>query len=475
MAYNKDTDYQALINQAVQNGNYKAAAQYEQQRNEKINDLNSSGTNKYNAEATNKYSGWLDTTDYSTIGQQQMASGAHWTEVKDTYDKRLDKAAGTVGMEQYVNDDKQKAMLDYILAGQQGEQLPTFSYNMGSKPTYTSQYESRIDAMLNQILNREDFSYNAENDPLYQQYRTQYIREGNRAMNDTLAAAAANAGGMNSHAITAAQQAYNYYASQPGDKIPELYQLAYEMYLTDIDNQVRDLGLLNDMDDRQYSRYRDTMSDWYNDRDFAYNQYRDQMGDYQWDTTFDYGVSRDKINDAWREKEFDYNASINDRDFNYTLDRDKIEDAWRNEEWQHQLEQDALAADQWQQSFDYEKYLNAQKLANSGGGGSGGSGGSGGGSGGGSKKDEKDDNGYDPDEPAEATPSFSDYSDAAEYLSRKGVPGTDIGGMMTMSEWSRRKSSFENFGQGGVEVTGYDSYGDYLNAFVQYLLEKNGK
>lgn len=188
-------------------------------------------------------------------------------------------------------------------------QQPSFDYGSysDSKPTFSSNYSTRIDDMLDQILNRDKFSYDAETDPLYQQYKAQYNREGNRAMNDTLASVASNAGGMNSYAITAAQQANDYYASQVADKIPELYQLAYSMYLDDIDGQVRDLGLLQDMDNTQYNRYRDTMSDWRDDRDFAYGAYRDDMGDYQWNKNFDYGVSRDQVADSRYDQEWEYN------------------------------------------------------------------------------------------------------------------------------------------------------------------------
>ena len=171
-------------------------------------------------------------------------------------------------------------------------------FNSGSRPTYSSDYASRIDQMLNQILNREGFSYSAAEDPLFRQYQTMYNREGDRAMQDTMVEAAAHAGGMNSYAMTAAQQANDYYSTKLMDKMPELYQLAYEMYLTDIDNQVRDLGLLQDMDQTQYNRYRDTMDDWENDRNFAYQQYRDDVADGQWQTNFDYGVKRDEIEDA---------------------------------------------------------------------------------------------------------------------------------------------------------------------------------
>lgn len=214
--------------------------------------------------------------------------------------------------------------------------LGSFSFGV-AQPTYESQYSTRIDAMLNDILNREKFSYNVETDPLYQQYKTQYLREGDRSMRDTLAEAASGAGGMNSYAVTAAQQANDYYAAQLGDKIPELYQLAYEMYLTDIDNQVRDLGLLQEMDNTQYGRYRDTMSDWRNDRDFAYGQYRDSVGDLKW------GAEFDESNRQWQtsfdrgilESDRNYNRDVfeSDRNYNYTLDRDEIEDGWRNEEW----------------------------------------------------------------------------------------------------------------------------------------------
>lgn len=207
---------------------------------------------------------------------------------------------------------------------------PTFSYNV-AQPTYNSKYDNRIDQMLNQILNRDAFTYDAVNDPLYQQYRDQYVREGNRSMNDTLAAAASGAGGMNSYAITAAQQASDYYAAQLNDKIPELYQLAYDMYLTDIDNQVRDLGLLQQMDETQYGRYRDQMSDWRNDRDFAYGMYRDDVGDNKWYDEFDqsvytdlrnynYGVGRDKVTDAQWDKSFG-------------LEEDKFADSTKDDAW----------------------------------------------------------------------------------------------------------------------------------------------
>lgn len=193
------------------------------------------------------------------------------------------------------------------------------NYNAeNEQPTYTSKYDPQIEALLNEILNRDDFSYNAENDPLYQQYANIYQREGDRAMRNTLAEAAAFAGGMNSYAITAAQQAQNYYGSQLGDRMPELYQLAYEMYLQDKDSKVQDLGILEKLDDTQYGRYRDTMSDWRNDKSFAYGVYQDAVAQGNWEKTFDYNQQTDTrdflYNDYWANREWNSTEQSTARD-----------------------------------------------------------------------------------------------------------------------------------------------------------------
>lgn len=193
-----------------------------------------------------------------------------------------------------------------------------------SKPTAPKR-DSRIDTLLNEILNREDFSYDAASDPLYQQYKEMYMREGDRAMRETMAEAVASAGGMNSYAMTAAQQANNYYNSQLNDKIPELYQLAYDMYLSDKESQIQNLGILQDMDDTQYARYRDTMNDYYNDKNFAYGMYQDAVDQGRWQT------------------EYDYNAMINDRNFNYGVSQDALENDWREKEWNYNTDQKAKA------------------------------------------------------------------------------------------------------------------------------------
>lgn len=272
--YNPNTDYQALINQAVANGDYLTAAQAEQLRNQKI------------------------------VGEGSP------------YDL-------TYNYTQYLVDDIKDKY-----------KQPEFSYDV-AKPT-TPEKDPRIDKLLNEILNRDDFSYDVANDPLYQQYKQMYQREGDRAMKETLAEAAAGAGGMNTYAVTAAQQANSYYNSQLNDRIPELYQLAYEMYLNDIDLKVQDLGILQDMDATQYNRYRDTMNDWYNDKNFAYGQYQDAVQQGNLDRTFDYNALWDNIGftneNYWKNK--NWNVSEEQRE----IENSRYDTEWEASEEQRWIE-----------------------------------------------------------------------------------------------------------------------------------------
>lgn len=270
------------------------------------------------------------TTDYGTIGKNQMANGASWQDVLDTYNARYNKATTTEGLSQYANDDIQNMMLQYINNQKAIEQYQDMlnSYDQENPKPTTPQSDPRIDELLNQILNREDFSYDAANDPMYQQYAEMYQREGDRAMRNTLAEAAASAGGMNTYAMTAAMQANNYYNSQLNDKIPELYQLAYEMYLKDKESQVQDLGILQNMDATQYSRYRDTINDWYNDKSFAYGAYNDAVQQGNWQTNFDYNSKWDNLtfnnDNEWKEK--DWNATQSQVELeNSRYDQEKAE------------------------------------------------------------------------------------------------------------------------------------------------------
>ena len=167
----------------------------------------------------------------------------------------------------------------------------------GSSGGYKSKYEDLISDFLDGIMDRPAFSYDYREDPLYWQYKEVYEREGDRAMRDTLGIASAMTGGLaSSYAIGAANQANNYYMAQLGDKIPELQQLAYSMYMDEWDTMFRQMGLLQDLDNTDYSR-------WNNDRNFNYGVYRDSISDSRYEDETAY-------NRWWEQYQYGHSNSI---------------------------------------------------------------------------------------------------------------------------------------------------------------------
>lgn len=266
MAYDKNKDYTTLIDDAVKAGDYYSAAEYEQQRNEKISSEGLDYT------PTNRFSGWLDTTDYSQILNDQMSGGASAEEVAKTLKSRTQKASGTEGLNQYAYDDTYDRAMDYILNNNAASR--EFSYE--TAPEWASKYSQQIDELVNKLLNREQFSYDYRDDPTYRQYRESYAREGDRAMRDTMAEASAQTGGLaSSYAAGAANQANNYYMSQLADKIPELEQQAYDRYMDELNLSLSDINLLQGLDNTDYGRYQDALNQFNTDRAFEYGRYSD--------------------------------------------------------------------------------------------------------------------------------------------------------------------------------------------------------
>ena len=154
------------------------------------------------------------------------------------------------------------------------------SFSYAAAPDYTERYRQQSAALAQDVLARAPFAYGAESDPVYAAYRKQYAREGRRAAEDVLGRYAAMTGGMpSSAAVTAAQQAGDYYAAQAADKVPELYELAYSMYADEDARRRKDVELLRALESDEYARYKGALGQYDADRAFAYEQYRDALAD----------------------------------------------------------------------------------------------------------------------------------------------------------------------------------------------------
>ncbi|MEG2380798.1 MAG: hypothetical protein RSB38_03765 [Oscillospiraceae bacterium] len=108
---------------------------------------------------------------------------------------------------------------------------------------YNSRYEDKINSLLESLANREEFTYNPDDDPVYAAYKAKFLGEGNRAAENAMATYSNLTGGYaNSAAATAAGMSQQYYAGQLGNTIPELASMAYQRYS---DSYQNDLNMAN--------------------------------------------------------------------------------------------------------------------------------------------------------------------------------------------------------------------------------------
>lgn len=207
---------------------------------------------------------------------------------------------------------------------QTGERLSSTAKQASSDvqptPTTAQLKQEAMDA----YLNREDFTYDFNADPLYQLYKNQYMEQGKTAMQDTMGQAAALTGGYgSSYAQNVGQQAYYSYLQELNDMIPELYQLAYDQYQDEGNKLLQEYGLLADEEAEEYARW--------------YQTQRDAVSDSQWQKSFDEGV-----------RQYDQN-------FTYTQERDAVADSQWQQNFDYQKRQDTISNDLAQQRIDQKK------------------------------------------------------------------------------------------------------------------------
>lgn len=188
-------------------------------------------------------------------------------------------------------------------------------------------YGKSVDAALQKILKRDKFQYDVNGDALYQQYKDRYMQQGKQAMMDTMGQAAALTGGYgNSYAQQVGQQTYQGYLQGLNDKVPELYKLALDRYNQEGTDLMNRYSLLADRSDKEYNRYRDSVSDWQtqrdylanrynNERNFDYTGFRDQVSDEQWQKNFDEALRQYNENLAEQKRQYDATMAENKRQF----------------------------------------------------------------------------------------------------------------------------------------------------------------
>ena len=178
--------------------------------------------------------------------------------------------------------------------------------NSLEKPTYESQYGGMINDTLNKIINKQPFTYDFNGDPLYQNYKDQYVKLGKEAaMNATASVAGLTGGYGNSYGATAASQANQQYLTKLNDIIPELYDAALNKYQMEVDNNYKQFSALQSEENRLYGQHRDDVSDYYSDWGNLESGYSTALNQENWQKEFDYQKERDAIADAQWQKNYE--------------------------------------------------------------------------------------------------------------------------------------------------------------------------
>ena len=148
---------------------------------------------------------------------------------------------------------------------------------------YASEYTKRIDDMINQVLSREDFTYDPGSDPMYQKLKDESTYLGKRAMNDAMGAASALSGGYaNSFAQTAGEHAYQDYMAQLTSGMDEMYQLALSAYDAETGRMESELKALTDAESKAYERYVNDVEEYNKALEYYYKKLLDEQEQANW-------------------------------------------------------------------------------------------------------------------------------------------------------------------------------------------------
>ena len=260
---------------------------------------------------------------------------------------------------------------------------------------YESKYQDRIDAALDDLSGKKDFSYNYVNDPLYHQYAQVYTQNAHNASADAAAQAAALTGGYgSSYAASVAQQAYQQQIGALNLAIPTLYQLALDTYDSSGDALVTRLDQLSAQEQNAQGLYNQKLSDYYTQLEqlgSAYNSaYQKDYGRYQdylsrLNTLYGYYSEQEQQQAAKKQQWFNnavtalgvvgdavqllvsgttglgslagsllntgYNIYANNRDY----EADRADTAW-NQQMQEKKYQDGLTQQQFDNTLAQQQY-----------------------------------------------------------------------------------------------------------------------
>lgn len=233
---------------------------------------------------------------------------------------------------------------------------------LGDSPTL-AEYDAdgKVAQALNNYANYKKFSYDVNADPMYQNYKDQYVRGGKMAMMDTMGEAAALSGGYgNSYAATAGNQAYQQYLSGLNEVIPELYNAAYNRYNTERNNALNLYEVQKAAEDSAYSRSKDAIDAFNTNYNRLYTGQQDAINHGFTQKSLDETVRSNKVSEALEQNKFNYTKEQDAKNFKYQQERDAVAD----EQFYAQLNANQTGNQAVQENYakyGFESYIDCAK------------------------------------------------------------------------------------------------------------------
>ena len=176
--YDSNTDYQALINEAIAKGDYASAARYEDIRNKKIDgdNLDWEKTDNYNLLPG------VDGDTYNKI-KADFKTSTDVNKADSEKDKARQNLESWVDTPEIFNSNVWNVL-------EQGFDVPVavteadayLSSQLEKIQSGKTSYSDQVSGMMDKIMNREKFSYDVDKDPLFQQALASAMNNGQQAM-----------------------------------------------------------------------------------------------------------------------------------------------------------------------------------------------------------------------------------------------------------------------------------------------------
>lgn len=192
-----------------------------------------------------------------------------------------------------------------------------------STPQYSSQWQSELDNLMSQIMNREKFSFDLNGDAMYQQYADMYKNNADMAMQNAMGQAAAMTGGYgSSYSQAAGQQAYAQQMQGLNDVAMDMYNNALNRYLAEGDALNQQYSMLANREAQDYERYLNsvTQQNWQAEFDRAGEQWSDLYGE-------------GGFYETEREDSQAHDKDMQKESQDFTKGMSEQEREWANEDW----------------------------------------------------------------------------------------------------------------------------------------------